>query len=58
MYKVKKQIGEGTDGQVFEVENIITKKSLALKIIKTKCQSDVNWFRNEIGIQLYVSECP
>ena len=27
-------------------------------MVEVRCGSDVEWFRNEIGIQMYVSECP
>lgn len=58
LYTIKKLIGQGTDGKIYEVVHISTNKRYALKLVEVRCGSDVEWFRNEIGIQMYVSECP
>jgi len=53
-YKIIKLLGKGNFGQVFEAENIITKKRVALKRIKKEEGS----FKNEIKICNYLSNIP
>lgn len=53
-YKIIKPLGEGSFGEVFEAENSITKKRVALKRIKKVDGS----FKNEIKICNYLSNIP
>ena len=53
-YKIIKSIGKGSFGEVFEAENSITNKRVALKRIKKTEGS----FKNEIKICNYLSNIP
>lgn len=53
-YKIIKRIGKGSFGEVFEAENSVTKKLVALKRVKKEEGS----FKNEIKICNYLSNIP